>query len=286
MNELYKTQAKKIEAEIDNVRITDSTAWYRRFALFSTNLGLMLPDLPFSEHQKLFKKTLLNQRLSFLDETFHHIVPHRWRDGYELEWEGLNRQPSIVVTYHTGSYRLLNYLLLRNGVSVALLLSRDVLNKQGGNMVERVNGLDQKVNLRLIDAENPRTGLQLIRALRDGYTIMAYLDGNVGTATRANNDNLLVLNFLGGRMRVRKGLAYLAERANVPLRSVLPVRKTGRCVELWLNRDYSPKEDMNDHSFVENATRTLYTDLAQEIKNEPWQWDQWFFLHESMLQPV
>lgn len=285
MNEVYKSQVKKIREDIDNVRITDSIAWYRRFALFSTNLGLMLPDLPFSEHQKLFKKTVINQHLSFLDEAFQHIVPHKWRDGNELDWDNLNQQPSIVVTYHTGSYRLLSYLLLRYGVSVALLLSRDVLNKQGASMVERMNSLDYNVNLQLIDAENPRAGLRLIRALRDGYTVMAYLDGNTGTAIRAGNDNLLVLDFLGGRIKVRKGLAYLAERASVPLRSVLPVRKTGRYVELWLNRDYCPKQDMNGNNFVENATRSLYTDLAQIIKKEPWQWDQWFFLHESMLSP-
>lgn len=282
MQKLYRNKMHTIQNDVHAISVTGSVDWYRRFALFSTNLGLMLPDIPFIEHEKLFKKTLINQRLSFLDEEFHQTIPLFWRADRKLDMKHLLAYPAIIATFHTGSYRLISYLLMQSNVPIALLLSHDVKRLQGQAILERAEHLGGRHRCRLVEAEKPTAPFQLMRAVKEGYTVLAYLDGNTGSGMPLINKNLVTINFLNGRLRARQGLFFLANKLKVPLYGIISRRLPEVGVELWFNREYQPGESMLESSYRTGAVHQLYSDLGQEIRKEPWQWDHWFFLHESL----
>lgn len=57
----FHQQLTAMANDIEGIDVRASEVWYRRFAIFSTNLGLLMPNVPMADHLTLFKKTIRNQ---------------------------------------------------------------------------------------------------------------------------------------------------------------------------------------------------------------------------------
>ncbi len=277
-NTTYLREKEALLTNLHYLEIETSPTWQRRYIRFATNLRRALPTRTDGQLQEQFRRAVLNRQLSFLVERFSLAVPCGWNDGGSIVAD-LRRRPAVVGTFHSGSYRLLVHHLLRHHLPVALLVSRAVRQKQEDGYREALAAADLPQGaLTIIEAEHPAAGIQLIRALRQGRSVVGYLDGNLGSGVQPH---LLTVPFLATRIRVRVGLAWLAVRAGVPFIGVL-CRRTSRGAAAWEAR-YLTDGSISSvpRAMAEDATAQLYSWLADRVAAEPWQWDNWFYVHEN-----
>src|SRR5690606_330616 len=124
----------------------------------------------------LFEKVCQHQRDAFaayasFDPSYITTV----RNELDPLIQQLTIRPGIIATFHLGSYRFLNLVLASARLKLALLVSTSVLGREEHHWVCRY------ASLMVLDAEDPAVIVQIIRALKNEYTLVVYVDGNTGT---------------------------------------------------------------------------------------------------------
>lgn len=198
---------------------------------------------------------------------------------------GLNEQPAIIATFHTGSYRLLGQVLAKMGVRFSLLLAADIAVDQGEVFRQSVQAIGgPPTAFDIIDAELPTAGLKMLRCLHRGESLLAYVDGNTGTGNQQSKT--VSVSFMNGTLHVRQGLPWLAHRARVPLHVIHCLRQGPGRAKFELGKNplaifdaYTPNA-----SHIQRATEILYSDLAARIADGPWQWECWLYLQRYLLK--
>jgi hypothetical protein len=136
----------------------------------------------------------------------------------------------------------------------------------------------------LIDAEQPTALLKMMRALKKGKSLFVYLDGNTGV--NSGKEKHVVVEFMAGRLWVRKGIAVLAQLMQCPIYPLSCLRTS------LYSLDYStaeaiipPKDKQPDPLFVQRTMQTLYKQLEEIVYTQPFQWECWLYLHQFMVLP-
>src|SRR3546814_661083 len=140
----YLRRLETIAKQVEGISITQDETWYRRFAIFSTNLGLMMPQIPVARHIELFKKTVRNQCWAKVEENFVSVIDYSMQEAVAKAVAGLHSQPAVICTFHTGSYRLLGHVLAKMGVPFALLVASDIAVNQGDAFRQSYQSTDRK----------------------------------------------------------------------------------------------------------------------------------------------
>lgn len=180
--------------------------------LASASLSHLLPDISKDQHPQLLREIYFHQSWATLDE--RHFDPADPVFGFLLESTDLadpesvlaraaSGEPFVFCTFHFGSYRLLNALLAQHGVRFDLVVDRASLRRQGDKWMRILHAIhtgrgDEGVPQTLLDAEDPRVGLQAIRRVKRGGSLVLYIDGNTGTGgVRRRDEKLIEIEFLG-----------------------------------------------------------------------------------------
>lgn len=282
----FYQQLTAMANEIEGIDVITSEAWYRRFAIFSANLGLMIPNVPMADHVDLFKKTIRNQ--CWAKEEQHHFqqMEYALDDPVREVIAGLPKQPAIIATFHMGSYRLLGQVLAKMGVKFSLLLATNIAIDQGETFRRSIHDIGGPLptTFDIIDAESPAAGLKMLRSLGRGESLLAYVDGNTGAGNQQSKT--IPVSFMNGTLHVRQGLPWLAYRAGVPLHVIHCLRKGPGRARFKLgvnplpgNNGYTPIA-----SDIQRAMQVLYADLAAHITDDPWQWECWLYLQHYLLK--
>jgi len=282
---LYQ-QLTAMADEIESIDVRTSEVWYRRFAIFSANLGLLMPNISMADHLDLFKKTIRNQ--CWAKEEQHHF----FEMAYDLDnsvgeiLSGLSERPAIIATFHSGSYRLLGQVLAKMDIKFSLLLAADIAIDQGETFRRSVQAIGGPLPTAfdIIDAESPTAGLKMLRCLSRGESLLAYVDGNTGAGNQRSKT--VPVSFMGGVLHVRQGLPWLAYRAGVPLHVIHCLRQgPGRArFKLGVNPLIVSDRCTPIASDAKQAMQVLYADLAAHITDEPWQWECWLYLQHYLLK--
>jgi len=283
MKTTYLRQLETIAQKVEKISVTNDETWYRRYAVFSTNLGLMMPQIPVANHVELFKQTVRNQCWAKEEESHVSAIDYLMHDEVTEAIVGLRRQPAVICTFHTGSYRLLGHVLARMGVPFALLVASDIASNQGHAFREsfKTQGYSNMPAFDIIDAESPASALKMMRCLRSGVSLLTYADGNTGAGSRQTNT--VPVSFMEGTLHVRQGLPWLALKARVPLLTIHCLRgETGR---ILFKMGKGPLEFPPDSIELASARamQYIYSDLAAQIADSPWQWENWLYLHRFIL---
>lgn len=280
----YLQARESIRKEVDQLPIISRAQWHYQFAAFSASLRWLMPDVPNAQHEQLFRLTLLNQRWANLDEYFFNELSVHWQGENNTMPAPIATQPSVVCTYHLGSYRLLPHWLIAQGVSICMLLASEVLDAQGEGMLKLAGETSRRngATCSLIDAQHPAAGLRMLSALRQGKTVLAYLDGNAGALANDESANVMTIPFLKGELRVRTGLAALAHVAGVPLYSVVSEPVDRGAASMRCLRFIQPCTQTSRSDFAQRATEILYNDLQHIVKQQPWKWENWLSIHEQL----
>lgn len=251
------------------------------YAFFSANLHRFLPNIPWAEHVNLFKEMSLNQALSQLDM---HFAPVLINDTLEAQVsdlvERLKAKPGIVVTFHMGSYRLLNFLLANAGLSFSLVVSSHTYKKEGEAFRTGFRYLGgSSGDFNLIKAEEPHALLAMLRALKRGHSLLLYMDGNTGTPALFHQ--LEEINLLGRPFFVRKGIPYLAHLAQVPLYPIL-AEGLSEAFTWKVLPAIDPIGVQDSARFIAETCQRLYGLLQEALLKHPGQWTCWPFIHQYM----
>ncbi|WP_134090840.1 hypothetical protein [Olivibacter sp. XZL3] len=278
----YRIEKAIIEERYDSfslAKANDRTLYH--YAFFSANLHRFLPHIPWHEHARLFKEMALNQSLSLLDMQYATVfADNTLQTAVENLRDQLQAQPGIVVTFHTGSYRLLNFLLTKAGVPISLVVSKHTYMKEGEAFREAFRKLGNGTgHFDLIVAEQPQALLRMVRSLKDGNNLLLYMDGNTGMRARLNQ--LEEISWFGKPLFVRRGVPYLAHAAQVPIYPVLSERgATG--VDLLILSKIDPAGFVQRTAFIAETCQHLYALLEAVLQKQPEQWTCWPYIHRNL----
>ena len=189
-------------------------------------------------------------------------------------------QACIFITFHTGSFNLLVSHLLKSGRQFYVLSDTQSMgNKDYNEATERYRQeYKNECSLEMLNVEEPKAIFNIIRKIREGASMVGFLDGNKGVDGQSKtNENLLDVNFLNGKVKVRKGLPYMAFITKTPVVLALNYEVKGK---KYL-RIYEPitAEEDDKEAFCIRTISTVFSHFGDHIVNHIDQWANWPYLH-------
>jgi lauroyl/myristoyl acyltransferase len=274
---------------IDNfkkgLKLEEDENLFGQYNMVSTALVNYLPTITVDKHETIYKDILLHQKLSILEQSTYKSL-----DFVEMEnctdeiLNLLKNGPSIISTFHTGSYRLINLFLMKNKIPYSLVVGKNVVEQEGEAFKKIYSSLPGNAggnNFDIIDAENASVGLQMLRAIKNGRSLLLYMDGNTGAgAATTKNDNRCKVDFLGQQIFARKGIAFLSHAANIPIVTVTGYRASWNNIRLKFFDPIFPDAGKERGLFAEETTQKMYDLVAPIIEKYPEQWEAWLYIHK------
>ncbi len=263
----------------------DDDRLYAQFQMVSASVFNYLPQIVYERHQLIFNNILLHKKLSILEQDHLDVL-----DCVDIEscsseiMQLLRKQPAVICTFHLGSYRVLNLLLLKERIPFSLVVGKEVMEQEGNHFNEVFKRVSKKLDVAcpdLINAEEPRSVLNMLSALKHGRSIVLYIDGNTGAgAGTSKNENSCVIDFLGQQIYTRKGIAWMAHHAGVPIVVSVSVRRGWEAIGTkFFDPIYPELKDGNE--FAQHTTQKIYDMVSPLISENPEQWEAWLYLHKS-----
>lgn len=171
----------------------------------------------------------------------HHLYEQdgSLMDQLMAQWPISDDRPRIWACYHIGPYGLMTRALLQRRHRVAVLLKDEVYAAQYP-VYHRVFAQcfgrpPETTELRFIRSGTPTCMLQLKQAVQDGMHVLCYIDGDEGGETTKGT---VAIRMHGVPLRVRYGIAVLAQWTGVPIRPLLLYRDAQR-LHLHSDADYT-----------------------------------------------
>ena len=269
-----------------NLKLKEDENLNCQFNMVSAGLVNYLPAIGIEQHENIYKNILLHKKLSILEQSTYAALDCVTTENLSDEMLGLlKNKPTIICTFHMGSYRVLNLFLTRNKIPYSLVMGNDIVQKEGELfqcLYNNLSGDGCDDGFKIINAEAANVGLQMLRELKKGRSLLLYIDGNTGAgAATTKNDNCCVVNFLQQQLFARKGIAYLAHTACVPILTVASYRSSWESIRLKFFEPILPDIKKEKKLFAEQTTQQIYDLVAPLISAYPEQWEGWLHIHKS-----
>ena len=287
---LHKTYTELRNNLVNNfkegLKIKENEYLNGQLNMVSAALVNYLPETPIEQHEKIFKNILLHKKLSILEQSTYEALDYVETENLTGEiLSQLKTKPVIICTFHSGSYRILNLFLTKNKIPYSLVIGKDIVQQEGASFHSLYNALpgnNQQSDFNIIDAEKANVGLQMLKELKKGRSLLLYIDGNTGAgAATTKNDNRCTVNFLNQQLYARKGIAFLAHAAKVPIVTIVSYRKSWENICLKFCDPIFPDANKERAIFAEEATQQIYDLFAPIIKKYPEQWEAWLYIHKA-----
>jgi len=254
--------------------------------MMSAGLVNYLPKIDTDQHEDIYKNILLHKKLSILEQSSLEALNYVTTEDLSTSTlDLLKTKPAVICTFHTGSYRILNLFLIRHNIPYSLVMGTSIVQQEGAlfhNLYNNLPGIQSTESFKIFDAEASTVGLQMLRELKRGRSLLLYIDGNTGAGTTATKkDNRCVINFLHQQLFARKGIAYLAHTARVPVVTVASYRPSWEDIRLKFYDPILPDSNIDKSAFAESTTQHIYNLVAPLIKAYPEQWEGWLYIHKS-----
>lgn len=238
------------------------------------------PEMKVKSNFDHFLNAKINQRLAFHDLLNFEKI----EDNIELStYSHLTNSPKIYCPFHFGSYRILSCVLHQNDIDFAVVANSIFIKESGKQMMEMHNNQlsvsGKKLEFELIDA-NSNSGIRkMIRSLRNGKSLIIYVDGGNGVAgLNIDKQKAAKIKFLEKDIYSRIGAAYLANHEEVPLIPVLSGRsKIKNKISLQFFKEvHSPHSDMKT---LTKTMQTIWNIFEEEVAKDPLQWEGLLYAH-------
>lgn len=271
--------------------ISTSSELSTAFDFISANLETFLPTLPKDQHLTFCKEVKWHQIWAAHDQHEFHLTRNTQvvdRSGLLESLKG-GEQAAIFCTYHVGSYRLLNMMLYDKGIPFSLLADNEFVTAQGEDSRSGARRLQQEylgvdpVELEIIDAENPSGALRSLRRLKSNRSLLVYIDGNTGVGGHfQDREKFVDVEFFSRPIYARKGVAFLAYAAGVPIIPAICVRTGWLQRTMYFLEPIVPDRSITRDEFCMSATQTLYANLESYLRSDPEQWEGWMYVHKFL----
>ncbi|MGV2385227.1 MAG UNVERIFIED_CONTAM: hypothetical protein LOD86_08165 [Thermobifida fusca] len=265
----------------------------------SASLSHLLPEVARADHDTLLREVFFHQSWAALDQQQLSLADDRGDAAFDfilgstqvVDTANVLRraaagEPFVFCTFHYGSYRLLAGVLASRGVDFSLVIDQSTIKSQAEKFTALYQAFRSRrqteVHMEILDAEDPRVGLQAIRRVKRGGSLVLYIDGNTGTGgVRRRDEKLIEIEFLGQGLFARQGVAFLSHVTGAHLVPVV-CKRTG-----WLRRtmQFYPAIDPTGTErevFCRETTQELYALLADHLRTAPEQWEGWLYVHKYL----
>jgi len=273
--------ARSYRKEIDQLELNST-----EFA--SANLRYLLPDIPIEDHAGIIDDMLFNRDCSDLDEDSYFLLKYTIISDPGSMLVAAKEKPAIFCTFHVGSYRLINHVLISRNLNYILPVEGKIYATQTACYMENLVGCKAYFNsnsqFMVVNAEEPTAALTMARKARAGWSLLAYIDGNTGVQGSGRRDaKMLRVPLLGRMIYARKGIAFLSHFLKLPIVPVLceitgPLERTITFHEMIVPAVASEDRD----SYCQMATEKLYSVLGTYLKKSPSQWLGWMELQKYL----
>ncbi len=288
VHQLYRQELDRCRESFDQVDLRKEGGYLMKFTTFSANVENIMPSIPRSKHETLFRGLLLQQMFTTFDQnclTAGELVKFRGKNTLFSQSDG----PKIYCTYHLGSYRLLTTVLFRQGIDCVQLLGSNMNRNQGDGITKLFDELRRKYALtnvfKIVDAGSPSAGLTMLRELKAGRSLVVYVDGSHETAPEpGEEDKFLSVRFGDRHVLTRKGVGYLSHAAGVSIVPVVSYRQSDMTNVLHYQKPIIPIVRSDREIYCQEAMQQLYDAFWPFLKRYPEQWEGWNYIH-SFLEP-
>lgn len=285
---LYQQELALCRKHFEEIDLQQERGYSMKFTTFSANVENLIPSIPRSEHEPLFRELLLQQVFTTFDQkclTAGDLVKIRGQQELLTNQDG----PKIYCTYHLGSYRLVASVLFSQGVDCVLLLGNNASRKQGESMMELADALRLKHGLtntfRIVEAGHSTAGLTVLRELKAGRSLIVYVDGSPETAPEPGEEDKFLSVPLGSRrVLTRKGVGYLSHATGVPIVPIVTYRQSNLRNIIHCLDPIKPIRHSDREMYCREAMTQLFNAFWPYLKRYPAQWEGWNFI-QSFIEP-
>lgn len=255
-----------------------ATSWL--YALFAANLYRFCPQIDTVNYPSMYRR-LITSRYRASDDQLAENLPVKQQvlAGLTSYIQQIRDRPGIVATFHTGSYRLLSRVMYMQGLNVAVVMSSEIIAEQGAHLFAQHAKMEDVGALQLIDADAGNCLIKMLGALRSGYHIVVYMDGNHGAAPTKDDSDSEEVPFFNCNLLVRKGLAVLSYKRDIPIYPILSSLDNKDNTFYKSYPTISPNSDESLEHYTSRVFRTLYAHLQEVISPKPEMWEGWLYVH-------
>ncbi|MBW8686005.1 lysophospholipid acyltransferase family protein [Chitinophaga rhizophila] len=254
------------------------------YAATSANLYNFTGDSDFTSHLELFRTILGNSSQAFRD-LFNFTIDEVSVLDEERILENLHSSSRIFISFHTGSYYALPAWLMKHGHDVIVMSDTQSVNSGEFADVAEIyrKRYNNNCNLELINVEQQGAIFKLIKRIKAGAIVIGYIDGNKGVGGQTmHNENMLTLDFLRGKVKVRKGVVYLSSITGVPIQLALSHQEGEQIYLQCCGASFHPgKEDRE--VFANSVLQQILTQFGDHVLKYSSQWANWPYVHNWSL---
>ncbi|MNY17615.1 hypothetical protein D3C86_1509410 [compost metagenome] len=130
---------------------------------------------------------------------------------------------------------------------------------------------------RFLMSDDPTVLLQIRSAIKQGKHMLIFADGNSGV--KASSANKIEIDFFGGNLLVRQGIALISYLLRVPIIPFAHEEKQDE-ITVTLGDRIAPGDVESRTDYIKRSTQLLYHFLEAELRSAPWKWECWGYLHQ------
>lgn len=249
------------------------------FAVTSANLYNFLGREDFENHLDFFKNGLghdvkanddLNQ---FKGDCLEILDPK----GY-LNMQG-GKTP-LLMTFHTGSFNLLvSHFLINSHQFYVLADTKTVGESDYFKLSERYRKkFNNQAHIEIINIEEPGAIFHIVKKNKAGKLLLTYIDGMTVPTQSKDNEKLMTVPFLNGRVRVRKEVPYISYLTDSPILLTLNYHEGGK----QFLKVYDPiqsEEGEDKEVYCQRALSEIFEHFGGHVKEYTEQWAKWSYVH-------
>jgi KDO2-lipid IV(A) lauroyltransferase len=137
--------------------------------------------------------------------------------------------------------------------------------------------------MRIHNAENPDVLLKVLREMKEGRSLLVYIDGNTGSGN--STEKLDTITFLDQYIQIRKGVGYMSYLSGVPILPVISYRQADCQNVLEIKDVICPNKTLSRDQYSQQVNQYLYNLLAKYLVKYPTQWEGWNYVQQFLAQP-
>jgi len=189
--------------------------------------------------------------------------------------------PLIFSGFHTGSYWSLISELMKRNKHLSFIFPKH-LNHMENSVLESLQSMKEwhksSSTIELLRTSTPNFLLAAKRGIRNGRSLILYVDANSNAATADDKRNI-DFDFMKNIISIKESIFSLAKMLKTDMVSFNTHRENGMQRILTLGH---PVTVTDEESSPSSAAKNIYADLASTLSQDPTQWEGWLYAHKLL----
>lgn len=261
-----------------------SLSW--EFAIANANIRFFQSSL-LARSKELFLSIRQQKKRFREDFQLEDLFIHYTIRGEDAFRDCVRSGPVIFVCFHLGPIAPLLAYISNHEIDITLLLDQSYFEKGAAHYDSIYHRYTEKRSLdhsfSILNAETKQAGARIASAIRQGSSLLLFVDGNTGVGGISRQDSrLCAVDFLGKKIFARNGVAYFSKLFNMPVvPAVTYFENSGDQVNYFLEfcAPVFPGKEMSKEQAAADVTRQLFSTLEKYVLKYPDQWEGWLYFH-------